>query len=467
MSEHLLVVEDEEPLRRNLVRFLEREGHTVTGYGSAEEALAAEGVEFSAAVLDLRLPGMDGISLARALAERSPSTAVIMMTAYSSVQSVVAALQMGVQDYLIKPVLLRDLGTKLERLLAHRRVVHENSLLRRQLAAAPRAPENMVARSAAMQSLLAFVQLAAPSAATVLIEGESGSGKELIARAIHSGSPRANEPFQAVNMAAIPENLVESQLFGHVRGAFTGAETARDGLFRSAGRGTLFLDEIGDLPLQQQAKLLRVLETREVVPVGSDTPVRTECRIVAATNTQLMEAVQQKRFRADLFYRLATLRVRVPALRERREDIPALVQHFIHMHAAEHNRPVIGIDSVALARLMSWNWPGNVRELAHCIERATLVSSGSMLLLADLPSEIAGAADSSGGGYHDAMEEFERALLAATLERCGGDRREAARILGLSLATLYRRIEKLNLKTPRTDSPRDPSSRESGKGALS
>jgi transcriptional regulator with PAS, ATPase and Fis domain len=254
-----------------------------------------------------------------------------------------------------------------------------------------------------------------------------------------------------VNVNAIPEPLIESYLFGHEKGSFTGAEAVRPGLFRAAAKGTLFLDEIGDLSLANQVKLLRVIETKEILPVGSDHPVKVDVRIVAATNRDLKAYVDEKHFRSDLFYRLSTIRIRVPPLRERIEDVAALAQYFLEKHAREHGRPVVGLDTPALRRLLAYPWPGNVRELSNVIERAVVVCPGKLVTVADLPPEVAGQAGREGSAYHEAMADFERALIASTLERVDGDRREAARLLGISLATLYRRLERLDLKEPNAE----------------
>jgi DNA-binding NtrC family response regulator len=305
-----------------------------------------------------------------------------------------------------------------------------------------------------MIDVMDFVRQIALSQSTVLIEGESGSGKEIVARTLHEASTRRDGPFLAVNVNAIPESLIESHLFGHERGAFSGADSARDGLFRAASKGTLFLDEIGDLPAAHQVKLLRAIETKEVFPVGSERPIRADARIITATNRDLAALVKEGKFRSDLYYRLSALHVKVPPLRERLDDIPVLAQHFLDKHAKEHRRPVIGFDNAALQRLVSYAWPGNIRELSNIVERAIVVCAGSVITVADLPPDIAGrATHPEGGGYEQTMASFERALIAATLERVSGDRREAARALGLSLATLYRRIEKLGLKSGKDDAP--------------
>jgi two-component system, NtrC family, response regulator AtoC len=444
MPERVLIVEDEETLRENLARYLGREGYSVRSAGSAEEVLeSAIADEADVALVDIHLPKLDGLSLASELAKRD--VLVVVMTAYGSIDSAVEALDTGVHGYVVKPLRLREIGARVARMCEHRRVLKENARLRR-LLAEPRASSGIIGKSRALEKALALVRQVAPSSSSVLIEGESGSGKELLARALHDGSPRRDGPFVAVNTSAIPDSLAEAELFGHERGAFTGADSPREGLFRSAQGGTLFLDEIGDLPLGQQAKLLRALETKEVVPVGSSRPIRIDCRVVTATNADLDALVREKRFRSDLYYRLSAIRVEVPPLRARSEDIPALAHHFLEVHAKEHNRPVTGIDADAMLRLLGYTWPGNVRQLSNVIERAVVVCANSSLGLADLPAELAGAASVTQGSYHGSMDGFERALLGATLERAGGDRREAARLLGLPLATLYRRIDKLGLK---------------------
>jgi DNA-binding NtrC family response regulator len=444
MPERILIVEDEETLRENLGRYLSREGYVVRSACSAEEALE-QGLADDAdvALVDIHLPGMDGLSLASELARRD--VLVVVMTAYGSIDSAVEALDTGVHGYVVKPLRLREVGARVGRMCEHRRVIKENARLRR-LLADPRDRAGIIGHSRALENALSLVRQIAPSSSTVLVHGESGTGKELLARAIHDWSPRRDGQFVAVNTTAIPDALAEAQLFGHERGAFTGADAPREGLFRAADGGTLFLDEIGELPLPQQAKLLRAIETKEVVPVGASRAIRVDCRIVAATNADLSLLVREKRFRSDLYYRLSAIRVEVPPLRARSEDIPGLAHHFLEKHAIEHRRPVTGIEAETMLRLLGYSWPGNVRELSNVIERAVVVCAKSSVGLADLPPELAGAASATQGSYHGSMDDFERALLCATLERAGGDRREAARLLGLPLATLYRRIDKLGLK---------------------
>jgi two-component system response regulator HydG len=455
VPERILIVEDEETLRKNLVRYLEQQGHAVSGFATAEGAIeSAAKQEYAAALIDLRLPGKDGITLAAELSARSPDTAILLMTAYGSVESVIEALRAGAQDYLLKPVLLKDVARKVAHACEHRRLSRENARLRRQLAERA-APPTVVARSRQMTDLLAFVRQVAPSSRTILVEGESGSGKEVVARLIHEASAHPGGPFVPVSVPTIPEHLVEGCLFGHEKGSFPGADNRREGLFRAASGGTLFLDDIGEMPLANQAKLLRAIETKEVLPVGGDRPVPVDVRIVAANSRDLAKLVREKQFRADLYFRLSALRVEVPPLRRHPDDIPPLAEMFLSRHAKEHARAVIGFDGAAVRRLLAYPWPGNVRELSNVVERAALACAGKVISLADLPPEIAGAAADE-TAYQEAMTDFERALIRSTLERVGGDRREAARVLGLSLATLYRRLEKLGLKEASADSPAEP-----------
>jgi len=445
MAERILVGDDEETLRRNLVRYLTQQGYEVEGFSTAELAIeAATYTEFTVALVDLRLPGKDGITLATELFQRWPDMPVLVMTAYGSIDSAIDALRAGAQDYLLKPVLLQDVARKIRHACEHRQLVRENVRLRRQLAERSSAAP-VVARSPVMKDVVAFIRQVATSNSTILIEGESGSGKEVVARMLHDLSEHRDGPFLAVSMTAVPENLVEACLFGHERGVFTGADSAREGLLRAANRGTLLLDEIGEMPLAHQAKLLRALETKEFIPVGGDKPVQVGTRIVVASSQNLSALVQEKRFRADLYYRLAALRIEVPPLRRRPEDIAPLADALLARHTLAHSRPVIGFDGSAMTRLLAYDWPGNVRELSNVVERATVICAGKIITAADLPANIAGTIGED-EGYQNAVAGFERAFIRSTLERAGGDRREAARVLGLSLATLYRRLEKLGLK---------------------
>lgn len=444
MTEQILIVEDEETLRRNLARFLERDGHEVDAVSSAEEALELVAHrEYSAALVDVRLPGRDGISLASELAARWPDMAIVLTTAYASVDSVIDALHAGVEDYLVKPVLMKDVARKLARACERRRLLRDNARLRQHLAAIER--PTVVAESAVLRDLVARVRQMAASLRPVLFHGESGSGKEVFARLLHDASPRAGGPFVAVSTATIPEGAIESCLFGHEAGVF-GADVRREGLFRAASGGTLFLDDIGDMPLAHQAKLLRALDAREVLPVGADRPVAVDARIVAATTLDLGALAREGRFRQDLYFRVEGLRVDVPPLRAHPDDIAPLARHFLGRVAREQGRATFGIDAGAEQTLLSYSWPGNARELANVIERVALACPSGSITAADLAPEIGGQHGEPQAGYQHAMEAFERSLLRSTLDRAGGDRRAAALALGVPLATLYRRIEKLGVK---------------------
>lgn len=444
MTEQILIVEDEETLRRNLARFLERDGHEVDAVSSAEEALELVAHrEYSAALVDVRLPGRDGISLASELAARWPDMAIVLTTAYASVDSVIDALHAGVEDYLVKPVLMKDVARKLARACERRRLLRDNARLRQHLAAIER--PTVVAESAVLRDLVARVRQMAASLRPVLFHGESGSGKEVFARLLHGSSPRAGGPFVAVSTATIPEGAIESCLFGHEAGVF-GADVRREGLFRAASGGTLFLDDIGDMPLAHQAKLLRALDAREVLPVGADRPVAVDARIVAATTLDLGALAREGRFRQDLYFRVEGLRVDVPPLRAHPDDIAPLARHFLGRVAREQGRATFGIDAGAEQTLLSYSWPGNARELANVIERVALACPSGSITAADLAPEIGGRHGEPQAGYQQAMEAFERSLLRSTLDRAGGDRRAAALALGVPLATLYRRIEKLGVK---------------------
>ena len=441
----ILVVEDERAQRDALVTYLTRKGYAVDAAGTGEEALSrlASG-SYSLLLTDLRLPGMDGLAVVRRARELDEEMGLLLMTAYASVESAVEALRLGAHDYLLKPLILEEVARKVASLLEHRELVRENARLRRILQESEPETE-IVASSAAMQEVLSWVKRAAASRSTVLITGETGTGKELVARAIHSLGPANGAPFLAVNLAAIPENMVESELFGHERGAFTGADRRREGILRSAGTGTVFLDEIAELPVTAQAKLLRALEAREVQPLGSDRTAPFEARLLAATHRSLDAMVEEGRFRDDLYYRLNVLRVHVPPLRERPEDIPGLVHQLLRRHARRSGLPVPVLTAAAMRALCTDPWRGNVRELANVLERALILAEDGRVDVDQLPLEVRNAV-----GPHlrlmDALDRFERSYIATVLRLQGGNREKAAEELGISPATLYRRLERYGLK---------------------
>ncbi|MCO6511936.1 MAG: sigma-54-dependent Fis family transcriptional regulator [Aridibacter famidurans] len=445
---NVLVVEDEELMRNILRELLEDEGYGVLTADSAESALelfAGDGV--SVTITDIKMSGMDGLELLDSLKAVDENALVIIMTAYSSVDSAVAALRKGAYDYVTKPFVNEDLIQTVRNAIRMRELFSENRVLRRELDRSYSFSE-IIGNSEALQSVFRIVEKVADSNANVLIQGESGTGKELVARALHRRGSRSDKPFLAVNCGALPETLLESELFGHRKGSFTGATADKKGLFRSADGGTLFLDEIGEMPQPLQVKLLRAVQEQEVTPIGASEPVSFDVRIIAATNKDLEREVSEKRFREDLFYRLNVVEINVPPLRERREDIPLLAKHFASRTAREQNAGEKPLTKEAMAALVNHNWRGNVRELMNAIERAYLLSSGE-IDLESLPPRIRNGA--KGGfeirdpdGIRPTLEEIERRYILETLQAVKNDKTSAAEILGIDLSTLYRKLKKYN-----------------------
>jgi DNA-binding NtrC family response regulator len=444
----VLIVDDEPLIRDTLAEYLAQEGFSVIAAGDGETALAmARRQHFDVALCDVQLPGIDGLELLEKLRKVSPVTFVLLITAFATVESAVRAFQGGAQDYLMKPILLDEVHTKICRLLAYRDLYQENQWLRREL----QRNEDcgfVVGAGPAMRRVMEIVRKVAPTLSTVLIVGESGTGKELIAREIHSQSGAAKERFLAVNCAAIPHDLLENQLFGHRKGAFTGADRDQTGLFVHAGPGTVFLDEIGELPSATQAKLLRAIEQKEVLPVGANEPVRVEARILAATNKDLGKAVEQGTFRPDLYYRLNVVSVTVPPLRERREDIPELVDFLLAKHARTLGKRIQGVTHEAMAILLACPWKGNVRELDNALQRAVILGEGPFVTPEDLPPDLAPRPDDPAlvEDLGEAVDRFQRQHIQRILKRFP-DKKEAARRLGLGLSSLYRKIAELRIET--------------------
>ena len=443
---HVLVVDDEPALLDSLTKVLEKEGLAVLAAETGDEALSLLRRE-SVAVLvtDLMLPGLTGLDLLKACRKVSPETEIILLTAYGTVETAVEAMKEGAYDFITKPLKRAQLLRSVSKALEKRSLVQENRSLREQLAA------HMSRRSAVGQSLpwrrtVEMVSQAAPSTATVLLLGESGTGKELLARALHEGSPRAKGPFVPVNCAALPESILEAELFGYEKGAFTGAVQRSDGRFVRAHGGTLFLDEIGEIPTHVQVKLLRVLQEGEVERLGGVT-TKVDLRLVAATNQDLRAAVRQGRFREDLYYRLHVIAVPVPPLRDRREDIPLLAEHFLRLYCARNNRRLSGFSGQAMDILLRHGWPGNVRELENTVERAVVLCRGDRVDVDDLPPEVqSGQGDGRGGRFltfavGTSLDDIERRMIHATLAHTGGDKRLCAQLLGIATRTIYRRLE--------------------------
>ncbi len=452
----VLLADDEKLQRETLAGFLRGAGYRVLEASDGREALEAARRETVDLVLtDLRMPELDGHGLLRELKGMNPSVAVIVMTAYGTVESAVEAMQAGAFSYLTKPVDLKELALLLDRAQELRELVRENRRLRERLGEIEEA--ELVARTPEMREVLGVVSRAAPTKASVLITGESGTGKELIARALHGASPRHAGPFVAVNLAAIPEALVESELFGHEKGAFTGAAERRIGRFERADGGTLFIDEVGDMPASAQVKLLRVLQEHRIERVGGGRPIPVDIRVAAATHQPLEELVRGGRFREDLYYRLNVIRLKLPPLRARREDIPELLEHFLGKCRDAIGKEVRGFDRRALDLLMKYRWPGNIRELANAVESAVVLARRTLISAGDLPEEIrhaggaAGPTDDTGDRdeaatpLRERLESFEKAAVLKALEDCGGNRSKAARRLGLSEKNIRDRLKRWQL----------------------
>lgn len=444
-GESILVVEDEDRQRERLAHYLERQGYEVEAAGCAEDGLSLlEKRGFAALISDLRLPGMDGLELIRRARQLDEEIVSLLITAYASVETAVEALRVGAHDYILKPVLFEELERKLRHLVGHRELLRENRRLRAVLQ--ENQESEIVGESAAMAEVRRWVERAAGTRATVLITGATGTGKEVVARAIHRLGPHRDDRMLSINVAALPATMVESELFGHERGAFTGADRRREGILRAAGEGTVFLDEIGDLDPDAQAKLLRALEAREVLPLGSDRAVPFRARIVAATHRDLGQAVREGRFREDLYYRLNVLHIHIPPLRERPEDVPPLVHHLLAKLASRNGLAPPVVSAEAMRALRRYAWPGNVRELANVLERALILADEGRITPEHLPDDVTEETEAGGLALQDAVAAFERSHIRKVLRLCGGNRERAAKELGLSPATLYRRIEKLGLK---------------------
>jgi two-component system NtrC family response regulator len=452
MTGHRILIADDEPSQRELLGgFLRREGF--------ETAEAADGVEavdrlrqggIDLVLLDQRMPRLGGAEAIAAIRRVNPDVDVVAVTAYGTVDAAVEALRGGAADYLTKPVDLDRLLQVVRRTLEHRTLLREVRDLRERLGGGPRL-EGIVGASGAMAEVLSTIARVAPSEATVLITGESGTGKELIARAVHQASRREKGPFVPVHCAALAEGILESELFGHERGAFTGADRARAGRFEAATGGTLFLDEIGDLPASVQVKLLRVLQERVVERVGANRAVPVDVRVVAATHRDLEADVRAGRFREDLFYRLAVVRVHLPPLRDRREDVPRLVEHFFRKHA--EGRGVRSVSREAMDALTRHVWPGNVRELENVVQRAVVLARGDVVTTDDLPATVRAPVEEEGltyrrfeGSLHDRIEALERSLIEEALRAEGGVQYKAADRLGISERTLRYKLEKLGMR---------------------
>ncbi len=446
----ILIVDDDSGHLSMLSTLISGWGFEVSKAEDGAEAVeAVRKTPFDAVLMDVRMAVMDGISALREIKEYNPAVPVLIMTAYSSVEAAVSAIKAGAYDYLTKPLDFDALKFTLERALDHTRLETENQALRQQLPDGFRSV-NMIGKCKAMRELMEMIATVAPSEATVLVTGESGTGKEMIAKAIHLNSPRRDKPLVAVNCAALSETLLESELFGHEKGAFTGADKRREGRFMLANKGTLFLDEIGEIPQPIQAKLLRAIQEREIQRVGGDMPLPVDVRIIAATNRNLEDEVLAGRFREDLYYRLNVISIKAPPLRERREDIPELAKHFIEIYGKRNGKDLKGLSPKAMDMLLNHDWPGNVRELENAIERSVILARGGYVTERELPMNLA---ENDGAGETVpatdlagmSLEDMEKRAIAETLASTGGNKSEAARSLGITRATLHNKLKKYEL----------------------
>jgi len=445
MATPAVLVADDDPIARDLlVEVLAREGYRARAAAGGQECVRlAEGEPFDLALIDLRMPDLDGLAVLKRLAALAPPVPVVILTAFATIDTAIEAIRAGAYDYLSKPFRIREIKMVVGRALEAQRLVRENLRYRQELQERYR-PENLVGQSADMVAIYKLVARVAALETTVLILGETGTGKELVARAIHYASPRAKRPLVVVDCTALPETLFESELFGHERGAFTGATQGRRGLLETADGSTCFFDEIAELSPPLQAKLLRVLQDHVIRRVGGNEPIPVDVRVIAATNRDLKKRVEEGRFREDLYYRLNVVALRVPALRERPEDVPLLAQHFVRKHAAATGKPLTGLAREALARLAQYEWPGNVRELEHAVERAVALASAELILPEDLPPEVGGALPVPPRlpTRRMTLEEVKRWYVDAVLEETGGNKLRAAEILGIDRRTLYRMLER-------------------------
>ncbi|HTR38464.1 MAG TPA: sigma-54 dependent transcriptional regulator [Bryobacteraceae bacterium] len=451
MKATVLVVEDEEKLRRVMELQLKTAGFEVEQAGNAEEGLKLAD-DADVILTDLRLPGMSGLDMLQKIREQDSHKPVIVMTAFGSIETAVEAMKAGAVDFLPKPFSLDHLMTVVNKALEVRSLREENRELRAELSQRYQF-DNIVGRSGAMREIFATIERVAPTRATVLLCGESGVGKDMIARAIHQHSPRAGKPFVKINCTALPENLMESELFGYEKGAFTGANVSKPGKFEQADTGTVFLDEIGDVPPGIQVKLLRILQEREFERLGSNHTRHVDVRVLAATNVDLRAALEQGEFREDLYYRLNVLPINIPPLRDRKEDIPFLAKHFVAKLSKDLGSGVESISDAAIQRLMEYHWPGNVRELENVIERSLVLGNGPVLEPSDIRLDLSApprtAAAAAGHFLPDGMtlDQYEQSIIREALQRANGNKSQAARLLGLTRNALRYRLSQMGIES--------------------
>jgi two-component system response regulator PilR (NtrC family) len=450
MSKKILVVDDEDIIRESISYILGKEGYAVE---TAENgAIAYDKVQkehYDLVISDIEMPEMKGIDLLEKIVRLNLHTSVIMITAYGSLETAIRALRAGAGDYLLKPLDFDELSVKVSRIFQLKDLIRENQVLKHEL---HRQYDfsNIIGKSKRMQNIFKMIRAISETDSTVLITGNSGTGKELVAKAIHFNSKRRNKPFIAVNCGAISETLIESELFGHKKGSFTGATYDKEGFIKAADEGTLFLDEVSEMPLNLQVKLLRVLQEREFIPVGNTSPTKINVRFVASTNRNLTEEIEKGRFREDLFYRLNVVEVRLPSLTERKDDIPILADHFLNFYRHQMNKSIKGFDYSAVRALINHEWRGEVRELENVIERAVIFAESEYITVNDLPEIIKAQRDISSSTTYGSLDEFmrkvERDFLVRVLEEHDYDKEKVAKTLDLGLSTLYRKIKDLDIE---------------------
>jgi DNA-binding NtrC family response regulator len=447
---NILVVDDEKDICRALNIILSKEGYAVTEAYNGEQAVEfIRKQTFDIIMTDIKMEKMDGFEVLKQARALSPGTSVIMMTAFASVGSAVEAMRSGAADYITKPFINDDIRLTIKRIVESRELRMENQILRQELSQRCISFKNIIGTSDAIQKVFSVMEKVIPSKANILITGESGTGKGLVAQAIHESGPRMDKPFISINCGAIPENLLESELFGHKKGSFTSAIEDKKGLITMANSGTLFLDEVGELPLALQVKLLNVIQNKELTPVGDTRVITVDLRIIAATNADLMQRVKDGRFREDLFYRLNVIEIRIPALRERKDDIPLLIKHYLQVFNDEAAKKIKDIDYEAMKAMLAYDWPGNIRELRNTLERAVVLAEGDIVTIHDLPDkfrslDLEGIATSS---LRQALDDYEREYIRRGLVENKGNKEATAVRLGIDLATLYRKLKKLRIET--------------------
>jgi DNA-binding NtrC family response regulator len=449
MSRRILLADDETTFRETFAKVLQEEGMPVTTVGNGTDAIDAVTKQpFAVAILDIRMPGADGFKVLREIMRIRPQTRVIMITAFGTVEMAVEAIKLGACDYVVKPVVMDDILMKIHQNLRYIDLHQENEQLKQELNGRFDIGQ-IIGKSPAIEKVFEMIRKVAPTKSNVLVTGESGTGKELVARAIHSLAPQNSKRFLAINCSAIPESLLESELFGHVKGSFTSACQDKKGLFQCARGGTLFLDEIGHMPMNCEVKLLRAVEHKQIIPIGSTEPVDIDVRLIAATNKDLVKEIKAGRFREDLYYRLNVVGIHLPPLRERKEDIPLLVEHFIKKYNAEMGKHCIGVSDEVLRLFMGYEWKGNVREMQNVIERAVIFAEDDVIKISDIGSL----------GYHSvtlsednqslqaAVRAYEREHICRVLNKNGWNKVEAAKALNVGLSSLYRKIDELEINS--------------------